>query len=93
MKYCNVSKIMKYCPALRYTTQLFTHSGFYFIEKKAFQRRIKESPWRSSCIWKTVFETTVTCNNQSIRVIFEAPSLVLQQARKQQSGVRQTKFW
>ena len=30
-----------------YTTELLKHSTFQSIEKKAFQRRIKESPWRS----------------------------------------------
>ena len=58
-----------------YTT-LFTHSTFQSIEKKAFQRRIKESPWRGR---KVVFKTAVSLTvhqNQSICVIFGAPDLV-----------------
>ena len=39
-----------------YTTELFTHSAFQSIEKKAFQRRRKESPWRGG---KIVFRTVI----------------------------------
>ena len=52
-----------------YTTELFTHSAFQSLEKKAFQRRIKGLPWHSM---KTVFGH----NKQSIRVIFGALRLV-----------------
>ena len=40
-----------------YATELFTHSAFQSIEKMAFQRMIKESPW---CSIKTVFGKTVS---------------------------------
>ena len=40
-----------------YATELFTHSAFQSLEKKAFQRRIKGLPWHST---KTVFGRTVS---------------------------------
>ena len=45
-----------------YTTELFTHSIFQFIGKKAFQRRLKESLWRSM---KMVFGSIVTYVKQT----------------------------
>jgi len=40
-----------------YIAELFTHSAFQSIEKKAFQSRIKESPWR---VRKIGFGTAVS---------------------------------
>ena len=74
------------CGMLRLWKLFYTFSAFQFIEKKAFERIIKESLW---CSMKTYsFERTVLLiahNNQSICVIFGAPHL----AEPRVSDVRQ----
>ena len=74
-----------------YTSELFTHFVFQSIKKKAFQRKIKESPWHSL---KTVFGTTVPSigysNQFIICVIFGVPHLA---ELSLMAGVKQTKFW
>ena len=83
---------MQFVECCGYPTELCTHFAFQFFREESFAKKIKESPWHSM---KMAFGRTVSQirhNNQSIRVVFEAPHLeepgLMAGVRWQVAGVR-----